>query len=201
MMGAMDRGRGLLVLDERGRVRATAAAEIPPREDLARAFEALVCAQFSVIGARTVDTPNGYLGILTLRERSGTALEFSVGVALRPDPATALCDAAIDAVLGPWQDSVIAAGAAHLVTEGTCRAAMVIDDTGVATYGSATDFPRFGVRGMTPEPGSRLAVRTPRGEFRALSLGGATVMLNMVPGAQNGRRIERWFDALEDAHT
>ena len=49
------------------------------------------------------------------------------------------------------------------------------------------------------EIGARLAARTARGEFQALSLGGASVMLNLVPTAQHGRRVERWFDALQDA--
>jgi hypothetical protein len=76
---------------------------------------------------------------------------------------------------------------------------MVIDDTGVTSYGPPTDFPPLGARGLEPEAGDRLSARTTRGEFRALSLGGASVMLNVVPGAQNSRRIELWFDALEAA--
>jgi hypothetical protein len=166
---------------------------------LAHAFEGLVCAELGVIGARTVDTPNGHLAIMTLKERSGPVIELWAGAALRPDPASALCDAAGDALLSDWHDSVIVAGAARLVAAGPCRAAMVIDDTGVTTYGPPTEFPLIGGPGTTPEPGARLAARTGRGEFRALSLGGASVMLNVVPGAQHAHRVERWFAALEAA--
>ena len=191
--------RGPLALDDQGRVRGALSAEPSSPEALTRAFEALVCADLGLIGARTVDTPNGYLGIMTLRERSGSSLELWAGAALRADAGTALCDAAADALLAPWHDSAIVAGAARLVAEGTCRAAMVIDDTGVTSYGPPTDFPPLGARGLEPEAGDRLAARTTRGEFRALSLGGASVMLNVIPGPQNGRRIELWFDAIEAA--
>jgi len=43
------------------------------------------------------------------------------------------------------------------------------------------------------------SARTTRGEFHALWLGAASVMLSVVPGPQNGRRIELWFDTLEAA--
>jgi hypothetical protein len=188
-------------LDNHGRVHFEPAIEPLPADTLARAFEGLVCAELGVIGARTVDTPNGHLAIMTLKERSGAAVAFWAGAALRPDPASALCGAAADALLGPWHESVIVAGAARLVAEGTCRAAMVIDDTGVTTYGPPTDFPPLGGPGVTPEPGDRLAARTARGVFRALALGGASVMLNVVPGPHYGRRIEIWFDALEAARS
>jgi hypothetical protein len=190
---------GSLALDEQGRVYCEPGEEFEGPKALVCAFEALVCAELGLIGARTVDTPNGYLGIMTLRERSGLSLELWAGAALREDPDTALCDAAADALLGPWHDSAIVAGAARLVADGTCRAAMVIDDTGVTSYGPPTDFPPLSARGLEPGAGDRLAARTTRGEFRALWLGGASVMLNVVPGPQNCRRIELWFDALEAA--
>jgi len=193
--------RGLLALDGQGRVRGEAEPELHSPEALARAFAALMCAELGLIGARTVDTPNGSLGIITLRERSGPLLELWAGAALRSDRDAALRDATADALLAPWHHSAIVAGAARLVANGTCRAAMVIDDAGVTSYGPPTDFPPLGARGMAPEAGDRLVARTMRGEFHALSLGGASVMLNVVPGAQNGRRVERWFDALEDART
>ena len=197
-MGSVSGRPRALALDDQGRVHGEPGyAPIAP-ETLTRAFEGLVCAELGVIGTRTVDTPNGHLAIMTLKERSGPVIEFWAGAALRSDPATALCDATADALLRYWHDSVIVAGAARLVAEGTCGAAMVIDDTGVTTYGPPTEFPALGP-GMEPEAGARLAARTARGEFRALSLGGASVMLNVVPGAQHSRRVERWFDALEDA--
>jgi hypothetical protein len=199
MMQSVLGAQRLLAIDDQGRVQSAPGPEPLPPDVLTRAFEALVCARLGVIGARTIATPNGHLGIMTLRERSGTALEFWAGAALRTDPASALCDAAADALLGRWHHSVIVAGAARLVAEGVCRAAMVIDDTGVAAYGAPTDFPPFSGPRLTPEPGARLAARTARGEFRALSLGASSVMLDMVPGTQNGRRIQHWFDALEMA--
>src|SRR4029078_362663 len=132
---------GALALDAQGRVhRDSGVAAVAPGA-LPRAFEALVCAELRLIGARTVDTPNGYLSIMTLRERSGLALELWGGAALRDDPDTARCDAAADALLGPWQDSAIVAGAARLVAEGTCRGAMAIDDDGVTSYGPTTEVP------------------------------------------------------------
>ena len=190
-----------LALDDQGRVQGEPGLDAPPPEALTRAFEGLLCAELGVIGARTVDTPNGHLAIMTLKERSGPVIELWAGAALRSDPATALCDAAADALLGFWHDSVIVAGAARLIAEGTCRAGMVIDDRGVTTYGPPTEFPPLDGPGRSSEPGARLAARTARGEFRALSLGGASVMLNVVPGVQHARRVERWFDALEDART
>jgi len=191
--------QGLVALDEQGRVHAKRDAEPASTEALIRAFEGMVCAELRLIGSRTVETPSGYLAIITLRERSGSLLELWAGAALRDDRDTALRDAAADALLAPWHDSAIVAGAARLVAEGTCRGAMVIDDAGVTSYGPTTEFPPLGARGMEPEAGDRLVARTMRGEFHALSLGGASVMLNVVPGGQNARRIELWFDALEAA--
>jgi hypothetical protein len=198
-MDSMSGRPGALALDDQGRVHGEPGLDPVAPELLTRAFEGLLCAELSVIGARTVDTPNGHLAILSLKERSGPVVELWAGAALRTDPATAMCDAASDALLGHWHESVVVAGAARLVAEGTCRAAMVIDDRGVTTYGPATDFPPLEGPGRSSELGARLAARTQRGEFRALSLGGASVMLNVVPGAQHARRVERWFDALEAA--
>jgi|RhiMethySRZTD1v2_1073278.scaffolds.fasta_scaffold250949_2 hypothetical protein len=190
---------GLLALDGQGRVHAERDAEPTSPEALARAFGALVCAELGVIGARTVDTPSGCLAIITLRERSGPLLELWAGTALREGRDIALRDAAVDALLAPWHHSAIVAGTARLVADGACRAAMVIDDAGVTSYGPPTEFPPLGARGMEPEAGDRLVARTTRGEFHALWLGAASVMLSVVPGPQNGRRIELWFDTLEAA--
>jgi hypothetical protein len=198
-MPAVSDPPGALALDDQGRVDGNPDSAPNAPEAIARAFEALLCAELGIIGARTVDTPNGHLGMMTLREGNGTSLAFWAGTALRADRAAALRDAAIDAVLGAWHGSVIVAGAARLVAEGTCRAAMVIDDRGVATYGPTTEFPPFGTRGAPPQPGARLAARSTRGEFQALSLGGASVMLNVVPGEQHALRVESWFDELEAA--
>jgi len=188
----------LLTLDHQGHVGRTQGVEARSPDAIARDFERLVSTELSIVGTRTVETPNGCLGIMTLRERTGLAMEFWAGVSLRLDPVSALYDAAIDALLRPWHDSALVAGAARLVAEGACHAAMVIDDTGVTTYGPPTDFPSLGP-GFKPEPGARLATRTVHGEFRALSLGGASVMLSVVSGTQHGRRVERWFDALDAA--
>ena len=188
----------LLTLDPQGRVQGIPGKQHAP-EAITREFARLVSAELGVIGARAVETPTGHLAILTVKERSGPAVEFWAGVALRDDPAAALFGAAIDALLAPWHHSAVVAGAARLVAEGTCSAAMVIDANGVTTYGPPTDFPPLGGNGIKPEPGARLATRTVRGEFRALSLGGASVMLSVVPGTQHGRRVERWFDALDVA--
>jgi hypothetical protein len=180
-------------------VRSIPGLECHAPEAIAREFASLVAAELAVIGGRTVETPNGHLGIMTLKERSGPVVEFWAGVALRADPAEALFDAAVDALLAPWHHSAVVAGAARLVAEGSCSAAMVIDETGVTTYGPPTDFPPLGGPGIKPEPGARLATRTVRGEFRALSLGGASVMLSVVPDTHSGRRVERWFEALDVA--
>src|SRR3954468_19469346 len=192
--------RPRLSINDAGRVSAALPAE--PFEDemfLERGFGALLCTELSVLGARTVQTESGHLALITLKERGRSSVEFWAGAAHRPDAAEALGDAATDALLRDWHDSVLVAGAARLVAESTCRAAMVLDDAGVTTYGPATEFPPLGARGMEPEAGDRLAARTTRGEFRALSLGGASVMLNVAPGAQNTRRIDVWFHALEAA--
>jgi hypothetical protein len=200
-MNSMSGRPGALSLDDQGGVHGDPGSGPIAPETLTRAFEALLCAELSVIAARTVDTPNGHLAIMTLKERSGPTIELWAGAALRPDPATALCDAAADALLGLWHNSVVVAGAARLVAEGTCGAAMVIDERGVTTYGPPTDFPPLDGPGRTSELGARLAARTARGEFRALSLGGASVTLNVVPSVQHERRVERWFDALERARS
>ena len=134
-----------------------------------------------------------------MKEWTGKALEFWAGTALRADESSAISDAAYDALLSPWRGSVITAGAARLVANGTCRAAMVVDDSGVSTFGPADNFPPLGGRGVTPEPGARLAVRTPTGDFRALSLGAASVMLLITPRWTGARRVEEWFDLLENA--
>jgi hypothetical protein len=198
-MAFVSGSRGLIALDDQGRLHAKHDAAPCSPEALTRAFEAVICAELGVIGARIVDTPNGYLGIMALRERTGSSLELWAGAALREDPETALRDAAADALLRSWHESALVAGAARLVAEGSCRAAVVIDDGGITSYGPPTEFPPLGARGLTPEAGDRIAARTTRGEFRALSLGAASVMLNVVPGVQNGRRIEVWFDTLETA--
>src|SRR6478752_5140936 len=156
----------LLSLDHQGRVERTPGVELHSADAIVREFERLVSTELGIIGARTVDTPNGHLAIMTLKERSGLSVEFWAGVALRLDPASALYDAAIDALLGPWHDSALVAAAARLVAEGACHAAMVIDNTGVTTYGPSTDFPSLGGPGFKPEPGARLATRTVHGEFR-----------------------------------
>jgi len=192
--------RPRLSIDASGRVSAALRAETLEDETfLARGFGALLCTQLSVLGARTVQTESGHLALITLTERGGSSVEFWAGSAHRPDAAQALGDAATDALLRDWHHSVLVAGAARLVTASSCRAAMVIDDAGVTAYGPATEFPPLAARGMEPEAGDRLAARTTRGEFRALSLGGASVMLHVMPGAQNSRRIDLWFDALEAA--
>src|SRR4051812_21512720 len=133
--------QGLVALDDHGRIHTKRDAEHASPKALTRVFEALVCAELRVIGARTVDTPSGCLAIITLRERSGPLLELWAGAALRNDRDTALRDAAADALLAPWHNSAIVAGAARLVAEGTCRGAMVIDDAGVTSYGPTTEFP------------------------------------------------------------
>lgn len=164
--------------------------DTPPYPDL-------LCADLTPLAARTVPTPTGHLGIYTAKEWTGRALEFWAGAALRSDPETALADAAADALLAPWNGSVLVAGAARLVASGQCRAAIVTDPTGVTTFGSVDQFPPLGGIGVNPEAGARLAVRTPAGDFRALSLGDATVMLHLTPGWEGARRVEEWFDVLE----
>jgi len=189
----------LLTLDHQGRLERTPGVECRSPDAIAREFARLVSTELGLIGARIVETPNGHLAMMTFKERSGAAVEFWAGAALRLVSISALYDAAVDALLAPWHDSALVAGAARLVADGACHAAMVIDDTGVTTYGPPTDFPALGGPGFKPEPGARLATRTVHGEFRALSLGGASVMLSVVPGTQHGRRVERWFDALDAA--
>ena len=169
------------------------------RRQLNRAYSAFLCADLSLLGSRTAPTASGHIGVLTMKEWTGKALEFWAGAALRDDESTALCDAAYDALLAPWRGSVLVAGAARLVANGNCRAAMVMDDSGVTTFGPAEQFPPLGGQGVTPEPGARLAVRTPTGDFHALSLGAASVMLLITPGWSGARRVEEWFDVLENA--
>ena len=166
---------------------------------LERGFSELLCTQLTVLGARTVETDYGYLAMVTVKESNGSTTEFWAGAAHRADQSTARGDAATDALLTHWHGSVVVAGAARLVRSGACRAAMVIDDAGVTTYGPATEFPLFDGPGISSEPGARLAAHTSRGEFRALSLGVASAMLNVVPGGMNARRVDEWFNALEAA--
>lgn len=167
--------------------------------EIGSAFARLLCADLSLLGSRTAPTATGHLGVLTLKEWTGRSLEFWAGAALRADESSALCDAAYDALLAPWGGSVIVAGAARLVANGTCRGAMVSDDTGVTTFGPVENFPPLGEQGATPEPGARLAVCTPAGDFHVLSLGAASVMLLITPGWTAARRVEEWFDVLDDA--
>lgn len=75
-------------------------------------YAGLLCADLSLLGGRAVATTTVHLGILTLKEWTGRALEF-------------------------WADA-------------TCRAAMVIDDTGVTTFGPAENMPTLGGQGVTP---------------------------------------------------
>jgi hypothetical protein len=164
-----------------------------------RAYSALLCAELVVLGLRTTTTASGNLGVVTFKERTGRTVEFWAGAALRPDEQSAVEAAVHDALLTPWNGSVLAAGSARLVNAGVCRAAKVVDEHGTTTFGPTDGFPPLGGIGVTPEPGTRLAVRTPAGDFRALSLRAASVMLLVAPGWTGARRVEQWFDVLEDA--
>jgi len=169
MMESVGSGDGArrVALDEQGRVADTALAPLPDGNEVAelsRLLAELLCAELSVLGARTVPTLTGHLGIVTMKERTAGSLEFWAGAALRPDPAPALRDAACDALLADWRGSVAVAGAARLVADGTCRSAVVLDDSGVTRFGQAHEIPQLGGLGVAPEAGARLAVRTAAGE-------------------------------------
>jgi len=164
---------------------------------IAQAYSPLICAELTVLAARLITTPVGHLAVVTAKERTGGMLEFWAGAALRADPETALADATGDALLRPWGGSVLVAGAARLVADGTCTAARISDDRGVAIVGRAIEFPPINANGARPEPGARLAVRTRAGDFLALCLQDASVMLHLAPGWNHAHRVDSWFDMLD----
>src|SRR4051794_13157504 len=132
------RGRAWIALDDAGRLipteafRGRAKGELDTEAGLlTRQLAFLLGTGFGVLGCRSVAVEAGHLAMVTLREHAGCSLEFWAGAALRAEPSAALFDATTDAILGPWHDSVIVGGAARLVAESACRAAMVIDDAGV----------------------------------------------------------------------
>jgi hypothetical protein len=187
-------------IDGTGRVTSVALPSGPELDgELTSSLSTLLCAHFVVLGARVVAMASGHLGIVTVKERAVNGTRFYAGTALRAGADQALGDAALDAFLGPYQGSILAGGAARLVGDRTCRAARVHDDIATRTFGPSEELPPPTVPQDMLEPGARVAVRTPNGDFRGISLGDASVMLGVTPGWDPARRVEDWFDALETA--
>jgi hypothetical protein len=199
MVTAAEQRGGGAQLDQTGRLTcaATNGSGGLAAPELVSRFGALLCANLGVVGSRVLPTATAHLAILTISERTGDMLEFWAGVALRPDPATALHDAAIDALLGPWSESVLVAGAARLVAAELCAAALITDNCGTTSIGTPDAVSPLTRFSLEPTAGQRLAAKDDEGEFRGLSLGSATIVCGLADDPTASRRVEKWFDVLE----
>jgi hypothetical protein len=193
-----------VLLHDNGRVKSVSVGTgraVDVVDQLNQTFGLLLCADLTVLGARTLATHTAHLALVAVKERTVSAIDFWAGSALRDGHDHALRDALCDALLTRWHGSFLAGGVARLVADRTCRAAIVHDDTGTRTFGTAGEIPPLTGRHDILEPGARLAVRTPDGDFRGISFGSATVLLSVTPGWDTARRVEDWFDRLEAAMT
>lgn len=166
---------------------------------LCDAYGTLVAADLTLLGARVVETGTVHVALCSMLERSREPVTIWTGTGTHPDPITAVARALHDAVLTPWAGSALRAGATRLVLEGTCLAARVTDRGGDASLGRSSPFPPLGPFAESAESGSRLAMGTEAGEFRAFALGRARVALAVGSAPSAAARVESWFDALDRA--